>query len=199
MDKFKQYLLATAGLVILIGAVTLFDPVQLTGAPPAVIQGDVTVTNFPNPQNVTVTNTPLSVNLATTANVNVVNDANNPVPVTVQNAANNDGVPFEFTVDAQTQCTVPQTVFTVPTDEQFVVTDVIAAKIDNNQELDFARDGTRIFTAKLEDQSLLTFSHAFRTGLIFDEGEELTVIQSGGNCGAGVLARILVTGIHTTS
>ncbi len=95
MDKFKQYLLATAGLVIVIGAVTLFNPVQITGAPPEILQGNVTVINTPLPVtgNVTgtvtgsvdanVTNMSLNVDAAQsgTWNVGITNDENNPVPV----------------------------------------------------------------------------------------------------------------------
>ena len=54
MEKFKQYLLATIGLVIFIGAVTLFNPVQITGAPPV---KDVNIANTPeNPVPVVVQN-----------------------------------------------------------------------------------------------------------------------------------------------
>ncbi len=110
MDKFKQYLLATAGLVIFIGAVTLFNPVQITGAPPA--------------KDVNVVNTPLSVDLATTANVNVVNDANNPVPVMVQTADAETAQLVEIvgTVGGSTT-----TLFTVPSGKRVIITDVVVS------------------------------------------------------------------------
>ncbi len=49
MEKFKQYLLATAGLAILVGGLTLLGP--------AVPQGQA----VPSAKDVNVTNTPLDV------------------------------------------------------------------------------------------------------------------------------------------
>ncbi len=110
MEKFKQYLLATVGLVIFISAATLLYPVPITGAPPA--------------KDVNVVNTPLSVDLASTANVNVVNDASSPVPVTVQNA---DAETAQLVEIVGTVGSSRTTLFTVPSGKRVIITDVVVS------------------------------------------------------------------------
>ncbi len=195
MEKFKQYLLATAGLAILVGGLTLLGP--------AVPQGQA----VPPAKDVNVVNTPLSVNLATTANVNIVNDANNPVPVTVQNGANDDGQPFEFSGNVQNSsgtvpsCITPTDLFTVPTGERFIVTDVVVSSISLTVIpqiiVDITRDQASIFPIQLLSSGSSLFSHAFQTGLAFEEGETLRVSLT--NFCDPKSAIVLVTGIRTTS
>ena len=93
MEKFKQYLLATAGLAILVGGLTLLGPAVPQGqaVPPA-------------------------------KDVNVINDATNPVPVLVQNS---DGNAFELVEITGTGGSSPVTLFTVPGGKRVIITDVI--------------------------------------------------------------------------
>ena len=181
MDKFKQYLLATAGLVILVGGFTLLGPAVPQGqaVPPA-------------------------------KDVNVVNDANNPVPVIVQNAANNDGVPFEFAgtfsnpVDRGNfpACITPQSVFTVPTGEAFVVTDMLVTTTGAGtpvSTMTIQRDEADLLPSVILSIGNRQFTHAFRTGLRFEEGEALNLAPGGPDCDVPRFMHFLVTGIRTTT
>ena len=249
MEKFKQYLLATAGLVIFIGAVTLFNPVQITGAPPAkdvnvvnaplpitgnvtsTVTGSVAVTNFPASQTVdintmpdvvvqsgqvdaNVTNTSLNVDATQsgTWNVGITNDDTNPVPVVVQNGANNDGMPFEFADTFSNPegvppgCVTPHDVFTVPADEIFVVTDIVLTGFTGGNFVTMQRDAVDILGLNLGIGCVgcvPTFHHTFQTGLRFGEHEKLrltNVTRCPNNASSPrILIGFLITGIRTTS
>lgn len=97
MEKFKQYLLATAGLIVFIGATGLLNPLHVRGqgGPPPGIQGNVTVTNTPLPVtgevtatvsgDVNVVNTPtVQANQMGTWDVKVNNGMDMPVPVEIK-------------------------------------------------------------------------------------------------------------------
>ena len=176
MSTLKHCLTATAGLALFVTALTLLSPSAGQSVPPA-------------------------------KDVNIVNDANNPVPVTVQNGANDDGEPFEFsgsavnTTGSIPTCIVPQAAFTVPTGEQFTVTDVVVSKLEQSVfeiTVEFARNQTRIFSINLRTNGTSAFSHTFRTGLTFEE-EEILNVSVTNVCDNFSAAIFLVTGISTTS
>ena len=182
MEKFKQYLLATAGLAILVGGLTLLGPAVPQAVPPA-------------------------------KDVNVINDANNPVPVTVQNAANDDGQPFEFSGTFQNPggtypgCITPHDVFTVPGGETFVATDILLTATSEEVTVTIQRDDSEVFPSinLFTSPAPNPWGHAFQTGLVFSEHEtlRLTDIRSDFNsptasCKRGTAA-FLITGIRTTS
>ena len=113
MEKFKQYLLATAGLAILVGGLTLLGP--------AVPQGQA----VPPAKDVNVINA--SLNVAATQsgpwNVGITNDDTNPIPVVLQNGGSDDPTLVEFTVEPTT--TAPLVLFTVPDGKRVVITDIV--------------------------------------------------------------------------
>ena len=127
MGTLKHYLLATVGLAILVGGFTLLGP--------AVPQGQA----VPPAKDVNVVNTPLSVDLATTANVNIVNDEANPVPVVVQGEDGDASEPMEFLVEVRTP--TPVDLFTVPSGKRLVITDVIVQTDTSKQKVEIQRNG----------------------------------------------------------
>ncbi len=165
MEKFKQYLLATVCLVIFISAATLLYPVPITGAPPAFIQGDVTVTN-----------TPLDVagSQSGTWNVGITNDDTNPVPVTVQNGATNDSNVIEITA-APTNKT-PTVVFTVPNGQRVVITDVVIIGGGTGGGCCPAIQRNSVDIARVSTQPDRKYQQTYRSGIEFNQGDTVGVV-----------------------
>ena len=163
MSTLSRYVFATAGLVILVGALSVLNPATLQGVVPA---KDVNVVNTPD---VNVVNIPLPVELATTANVNVVNDEMNPVPVVVQDDDGDSAESREFVILVTTP--TPVDLFTVPSGKRLVLTDVTVSSL-LGQNAFISRSGVVVSRPFV---STTTYSHTYRTGIQFLEGDTLTV------------------------
>ncbi len=156
MAKLKNYLLATASLVILVGALTLFSP--------AILQGR----GRPRPKD-----------------VNVVNTSDNPVPVVVQNGDTN-GTATELVEFIALNVDLDTTVnlFTVPTGQRLVITDVIVAGSANNIGFDNKILRNNDVVASSINVPIAfsgTYEHSYVSGIVFLEKETLSI--RGGSLG----------------
>jgi len=144
MEKFKQYLLATAGLAILVGGLTLLGPAV-----------------------------PLGQAVPPTKDVNVINDATNPVPVLVQNS---DGNPFELVEIAGRGQENPVTLFTVPSGKRVIITDVIFTIFPSTQGTGrIMRNGVTV--AQPSSNPAIFYSHTYASGIEFVEGDTVNVVS----------------------
>jgi hypothetical protein len=154
MDKLKNYLLPTACLVILVGALTLIGG-------PLVQQGQA----VPPDRDVTVVNT-----------------STNPVPVVVQNG-NTNGTISELVVfvTANVDGGTRVDLFTVPLGQRLVITDVIVAAFGRTAEnTRIIRDGVVISSFNVSSSTNDTYEHSYVSGIVFRAGETLGIIGGAG-------------------
>ncbi len=149
MAKLKNYLLATASLVILVGALTLFSP--------AILQGR----GRPRPKD-----------------VNVVNTSDNPVPVVVQNGDTN-GTATELVEFIALNVALDTTVnlFTVPAGQRLVITDVIVTGPRDNLVFDnqILRDDVVASSINVPVAFQGTYEHSYVSGIVLLEQETLSI------------------------
>ncbi len=144
MDKFKQYLLATAGLAILVGGLTLLGPAVPEGQP-----------------------------VPPAKDVNVINDATNPVPVLVQNS---DGNAFELVEITGMGGSSPVTLFTVPSGKRVIITDVIFTISPSVTGVGRIMRNS-VTVAQPSANPAIFYSHTYASGIEFVDGDKVNVVS----------------------
>ncbi len=170
MGRFRNYIFAVAGFVILAGAFTVIGPYVNQG------QAD------PPVKNVAVVNTPLPVTGILVGDVRVTNTTAEPVPVEVQSKTLDIVEIIENNVPRSTVVNV----FTVPANRRLIITDlVISVSVSTAGQTEILRNGSPAtsFIATVVGNA---FSHTFATGIEFVAGETVAVSSGIINPAAGV-------------
>ena len=105
--------------------------------------------------------------------VNVINDATNPVPVLVQNS---DGNAFELVEITGTGGSSPVTLFTVPGGKRVIITDVIFT-IDPSVNGIGRIMRNSVTVAQPSSNPAIFYSHTYASGIEFVEGDTVKVVS----------------------